>query len=165
MGEHKSKKCTVCGEKTDNTATVYIGTEKRSEGGRVSYDYRTLEKPICPDCVNSHYDRDPLRWLFPLVLQLGWFELARARGTFLGIMGLVFAVYGLVKLVTALGDLAWRRFWPDKQEPAWLAGQESFDDKASAALKDALKKEYNKGKDHLETVREYLRRHPAAKEG
>lgn len=159
MGEHGSKKCVICGEKTDQVATVYLGHERRSKGGRVTMEYRTIEKPLCEGCAQSHHDRDPLRWLFPIVLQLGWFELARAGHSFLGYMGLLFAVYGLYKLATNLGELLWRKMRPEQEAPRWLVGQETMADLASDCLKDHLSGEYKGSSEHLETIREYSRRH------
>ena len=161
MGEHGSKKCVVCGEKTEQVATVYLGHEHRTGGGRVNMEYRTIQKPLCEDCATSHHDRDPLRWLFPIVLQLGWFELARAGHTFLGYMGMLFAVYGLYKLVINLGELVWRKTKPGQDAPAWLSGGETMADMASDCLKDHLSGDYKGTSEHLETVREYLRRHPS----
>lgn len=159
MGEHGSKKCVVCGEKTEQVATVYLGHEQRSKGGRISMDYRTIKKPVCESCARSRHDKDPLRWLFPLVLQLGWFELVRAGHTFLGYMGVLFAVYGLYRLVVNIGDLLWSRLRPDQEEPAWLSGGETMEDMASECLKAHLKGDYRGTSEHLETIREYERRH------
>ena len=160
MEEHGSKKCVVCGERTEQVATVYLGHETRSKGGRVTMDYRTIKKPLCEDCAQSHHDRDPLRWLFPIVLQLGWFELARAGHGFLGYMGMLFAVYGLYKLAANLGELAWRKARPRQEPPRWMAG-EPLSDMASDCLKDHLSGDYKGSSEHLETVREYQRRHPS----
>lgn len=159
MGEGRSKKCAICGGKTSQAATVYLGRETRSEGGRVTMDYRTIQKPVCESCVQVHHDRSPLRWLFPIVLQLGWFELARAGHTFLGYMGMLFAVYGLYKLAVNLGNLLWRGFNPNQTVPAWLSDGETADDMASDCLKDHLSGTYKGTSEHLETIREYERRH------
>ena len=167
MGERKSKKCIICGEKTEQQATVYVGRERRTEGGRVTYDYRSIEKPLCPSCAGEHFDHDPMRWLFPLVLQLGWFTLARDGWTFLGIIGLIFAAYGLARLIMNVGSVVWGKLKPGEELPRWLAGDETLEDKASACLKAYLKKtdkSYVNSSEHLETVREYLRRHPAKAE-
>jgi len=162
MGEGKSKKCVICGEKTEQVATVYLGHENRSKGGRVSMDYKQLSKPVCEKCARERHDKDPLRWLFPLVLQLGWFELVRAGHTFLGYMGMLFAIYGLYKLVTNLGELLWRKLKPEQEPPSWLAGPETMADLASECLKHHLKGKYVGTSEHLETIREF-ERHTASK--
>ena len=161
MGGQGSKKCVICGEKTDQVAVVYLAHETRTAGGRVNMDYQKLSKPVCERCALERHDKDPLRWLFPLVLQLGWFELVRAGHTFLGYMGMLFAVYGLYKLVTNIGEILWRKLRPGQVAPGWLTGSETMADYASECLKHHLKGEYRGTSEHLETVREYERRHPS----
>ena len=160
MEEQGFNKCIICGEKTNQVATVYLGHENRSKGGRVSMSYKQLDKPICEKCAYERHVKEPLRWLFPFVLQLGWFELVRAGHSPSGYMSMLFALYGLYRLIINSGELLWRKLKPNEKAPSWLAGQETIADLASECLKHHLKGNYTGTSEHLETIREYERAHP-----
>lgn len=155
--EEATGTCIVCGQRTTNVARVYVAHETRSKGGRLSHSYRKLSRPLCDRCAWKHHARDPIRWLFPIVLQLGWTEVAREGFSFLGGMGLLFAAYGLFKLVANVSELIWHGSHPDRATPTWMSGGETAGDHASLCLKDRLKVKYRNSSERLETLGEYER--------
>ncbi|MCI1664776.1 MAG: hypothetical protein LKI25_00185 [Atopobiaceae bacterium] len=152
--------CTVCGGHTDEVATVYIGTDGRTEGGRVLTSYETLTKSLCDDCAREHHDSDHIRFLLYIGLQICWLSPIQHGFTPLGIFGAAFGAYGLVMLVRALCDLWWHRFRASEPEPKWMADQETAEELRSDCLRDLVKKKYKEQGKHVETIRDYRRRHP-----
>ena len=104
--------CMSCGNKTDQSGTIYIGEkiEGSGDGLDARYSYHQEEQAICTHCVH-HYENGPIAFLFYAALQLGWLAVFQ-QGLLspVGIIGVALAAFGLIRFVQkAHSEISYRR--------------------------------------------------------
>lgn len=133
--------CISCGDETEHSTTVFLGTKILGTGKGLDarYSYREKDEAICPDCIHK-YENGFASIIFYLALQLGWLSVfQQGLASPIGILGMVIALFGIVKLIQkAVREVTYRM--------NRRAGMEAEVDKASAdrasdAVASLLKKD------------------------
>lgn len=154
-------KCSVCGQETENTATVYIGTPTyHGDTEQTTFAYVPHTEYFCCACVQRYISHNFSGIMFYLALQLCWLTVIK-YGFFspLGVLGTVIGALGLWRLTVLICRRLHQRFRSEKPMPRFLYRDEDAEAEASDLYKSAIdKREQAEGRRVL-SLREYRRTH------
>lgn len=152
--------CIICGCKTADIATVYIGQQIRGTDNKPHVKWVPYEKPLCHKCAEDHHDSDKFHILLYVAFQVCWASLATHGLSVIGIGGAAIACYGIYKLIQAAADMIWRHTHRKAlltEEPLWMNIRSSPEEIASNCLKDEVKADFSKKGYLIESLHDYHR--------